>query len=62
MRRENPRRHQLVEPAAGAREILAACDARVPLGTLHGRARWNVIFDYKGRLHGNALALADTAD
>jgi glycosyltransferase involved in cell wall biosynthesis len=30
-------------------------------GTLHGRAPWNVIFDYKGRLHGNALALADAA-
>jgi len=28
-------------------------------GTLRGRAPWNVIFDYKGRLHGNALALAD---
>ena len=28
-------------------------------GTLRGRAPWNVIFDYKGRLRGNALALAD---
>lgn len=28
-------------------------------GTLHGRAPWNSIFDYKGRLRGNALALAD---
>jgi glycosyltransferase involved in cell wall biosynthesis len=30
-------------------------------GTLHGREPWNVIFDYKGRLRGNALALADAA-
>jgi GT2 family glycosyltransferase len=28
-------------------------------GTLLGRAPWNVIFDYKGRLRGNAFALAD---
>jgi GT2 family glycosyltransferase len=28
-------------------------------GTLHGRAPWNIIFDYQGRLRGNALALAD---
>jgi GT2 family glycosyltransferase len=28
-------------------------------GTLHGRAPWSIIFDYQGRLRGNALALAD---
>jgi hypothetical protein len=59
--RENLHRHQLSEPTAGAGKFWLPA-LRVSLqGTLHGRAPWNVIFDYKGRLHGNALALADAA-
>jgi GT2 family glycosyltransferase len=30
-------------------------------GTLHGKPPWNLMFDYKGRLRGNAYALADAA-
>lgn len=30
-------------------------------GTLHGKPPWNLMFDYKGRLRGNARALADAA-
>jgi GT2 family glycosyltransferase len=30
-------------------------------GALHGKPPWNVLFDYKGRVRGNAQALADAA-
>jgi len=28
-------------------------------GTPHGKPPWNIVFDYKGRMRGNARALAD---
>jgi GT2 family glycosyltransferase len=28
-------------------------------GTVHGKPPWNAVFDYKGRMRGNARALAD---